>query len=85
MGIIEFAKKTLRLPARIGTPQHLPGLTADILRRTFATSIGLLQYGWRQGGAVAPSESFTLPNLTKFVSLDTISQKLQKALKMILP
>jgi len=45
VGIQEVAKRELRLPARIGMPMELTGLTTDIHTPAHATSIGLLHYG----------------------------------------
>lgn len=85
VGIEAVAKKALRLPARIGVPPQLPGLTSDILRPTFSTAIGLLLYGWNQGGGTAQSVKITLPNLAKFVSIEKIVSQIRALLKAILP
>ncbi len=50
VGIEEVAKRVLNLPARIGMPKELKGLTTDIHKPTFVTSIGLLEYGREHGG-----------------------------------
>lgn len=50
VGIKEVAKHTLNLPARIGMPKEISGLTMDIHKPSFVTSIGLLEYGRHQGG-----------------------------------
>lgn len=46
--LTEVAKHTLQLPARIGLPQELQGLTSDIHSPTYSTAIGLLVYGAKQ-------------------------------------
>ncbi len=42
VGIIEVAKRTLNMPARVGKPVELKGVIDDIQKPSFATSIGLL-------------------------------------------
>ena len=49
--IVEFAKKELKLPARIGFPQNLEGLERD---PSLSTVCGLVLTG-HDGGCVAPS------------------------------
>ncbi|MBP7768531.1 cell division protein FtsA [Candidatus Woesebacteria bacterium] len=48
--IVAVARHELKLPARIGIPNEVAGLTGDIHKPSFATSIGLLQYGKMRGG-----------------------------------
>ncbi len=48
--IAAVARQELKLPARVGMPTELSGLTGDIHKPSFATSIGLLMYGKAQGG-----------------------------------
>jgi len=86
VGIEAVAKKTLRLPARIGLPPHFPGLTADILRPAFATSIGLLIYGWSQsGGTTSTAASVNLPQFFQFISFSSLGNTLKKIIKTFLP
>src|SRR5690606_20303822 len=49
VGIIDVAKKTLNLPARIGRPKQLRGVIDDLNKASYATSIGLLLYSHRHG------------------------------------
>lgn len=46
--IKEIAKRVLNLPARIGMPKEIKGLTMDIHKPSFINSIGLLEYGRQQ-------------------------------------
>lgn len=85
VGIEAIAKKTLRLPARIGIPPQLPGLTADILRPAFATSIGLLIYGWNQGSIPTEPAQVSLPDFLKYLSFGKLGKHIKKLLKIILP
>lgn len=50
VGMVEVAKRTLNLPARVGRPVHLQGLITDIQRPSYATAIGLLEYGKKHTG-----------------------------------
>lgn len=47
-GVIELAESVFQLPVRIGMPQHVKGLTDVLNSPTYATSVGLLLYGYRQ-------------------------------------
>jgi len=67
------AKKTLQLPARVGRPNKLEGLTNDITGPAYATVIGLLEYAYAQKNfpikktssfnwqAILPKFKFSLP------------------------
>lgn len=46
-GILDLAESVFQMPVRLGIPQHVKGLT-DILSPAYATSVGLLLYGYRQ-------------------------------------
>jgi cell division protein FtsA len=48
-GIRELARQVLKLPVRVGGPGELQGLTDTIMSPAFATSVGLLRWGLRQG------------------------------------
>jgi cell division protein FtsA len=88
IGIENVAKKTLRLPARVGLPPQLAGLTADILRPSFATSIGLLIYGWNQKESQVQAQPLVLPSFLtnfSFASINKIFKFFQKIFKSLLP
>ncbi len=53
-GIRDMGRQVLKLPVRVGGPSDLQGLTDSIMTPAFATSVGLLKWGLRQG-AVAHS------------------------------
>ncbi len=44
-GAVEFAEEIFQMPVRIGTPNHIKGLTDYVNDPSFAVAIGLLQYG----------------------------------------
>jgi cell division protein FtsA len=50
-GIREMGRQVLKLPIRVGGPSDLLGLTDSIMTPAFATSVGLLKWGQRQGAA----------------------------------
>ncbi|MDO8511955.1 MAG: cell division protein FtsA [bacterium] len=41
-GVVELAKKELRLPAQLGYPQPLPGIVDEIYDPAWATAVGLI-------------------------------------------
>jgi len=43
-GVVELAKKELRLPAQLGFPQSLPGIVDDINDPAWATVVGLIYH-----------------------------------------
>ncbi|HWE63756.1 MAG TPA: cell division protein FtsA [Chloroflexota bacterium] len=47
--IVDLARDVLQMPARIGTPTRLTGLVDSINGPAFATSVGLLSWGLRNG------------------------------------
>lgn len=47
-GAIDSAKRMMSLPVRMGIPKNIEGLVDDIINTSFATSVGLLQYGAKQ-------------------------------------
>ena len=55
-GIRELGRQVLKLPVRVGGPSDLQGLTDSIMSPAFATSVGLIRWGQRQG-AIGPSAS----------------------------
>jgi cell division protein FtsA len=82
--ITAVARQELKLPARIGMPVELSGLTGDIHKPSFATSIGLLMYGKAQGGEqLKPATS--LGSLFKGGSTKDFVQKAITFIKSLLP
>lgn len=49
VGAIEAAKKILAMAVRIGVPSGMSGLIDDVQSPEFATAIGLLFYGFKEG------------------------------------
>ena len=44
-GAVEFAEEVFQMPVRVGTPLDVKGLSEYVEDASFATVIGLLQYG----------------------------------------
>jgi cell division protein FtsA len=44
-GMIEMAEEVLGMPARLGLPMHVSGLTDVIASPIYATGVGLVLYG----------------------------------------
>lgn len=82
--IAAVARQELKLPARIGMPVELSGLTGDIHKPSFATSIGLLMYGKAQGGEQVKS-SASIGSMFKGTSFQGIVQKGVDFVKSLLP
>lgn len=85
IGIADVAKRTLRLPARVGDPNDIRGITSDIRKPTFSTSIGLLQYGRRLGPKSTPSGGFDLTAILKQIPMKSLLEKISKIPKSFLP
>lgn len=50
-GIAKFASEKLELPARVGMPEQVGGLTDAVNSPIYATAVGLVLYGVRHRGA----------------------------------
>lgn len=48
-GIKAFAREALQMPVRVGAPRDIEGFTDRVSSPMFATSVGLLQWGLKQG------------------------------------
>ncbi len=47
-GIKAFAREILQMPVRVGAPRDIEGFTDRVSMPGFATSVGLVQWGWKQ-------------------------------------
>ncbi len=59
-GIKGFAREVLQMPVRVGPPRDIEGFTDRVSLPAFATSVGLVQWGWKQReaeGLAAPSRN----------------------------
>ncbi len=85
VGIVEIAKRSMNLPARIGRPTELRGLIDDIQKPSFATSIGLLVYASKRFVAQPAQKTVRISEMMKNIKLDQISNKIVKLIKSIIP
>lgn len=83
--IAEVAKKELNMSARVGKPLELEGLTTDIQKPSFATSIGLLYYGKKHGGGTTESSFAGFGSMFKGFSGNGLGTKLSEFFKSIMP
>ncbi len=84
--IADSARKALNLPVRVGTPKKLDGLASDIDKPSFATSIGLLMFGVRQGGSeMVQAGGMNMPNIFGSFNVQSIGQKLMGIIKSVMP
>ena len=49
-GVVELAEELFHAPVRLGVPSHVTGLVDVVSSPVYATGVGLLQFGGRQGG-----------------------------------
>jgi len=47
-GVVELAEEIFHMPVRIGSPQHVSGLSDVVKNPIYATGVGLLLFGMRQ-------------------------------------
>lgn len=78
-GVVDIAKKRLRLPVRIGKPSDLAGITDDILDPAFAVAVGLLLWGLNQQTKQDVRHSLALPDVGH------TAQKIKDWFKTFLP
>ncbi len=62
-GLVELAKKKLRLPVRIGRPQMLSGLSDSMDQSEYAVAIGLVYFAIAEQDRSSSYRSVRLPNI----------------------
>jgi cell division protein FtsA len=85
VGIEEVAKRTLNLPARVGMPRELKGLTMDIHKPSFVTSVGLLEYGRQQGMPEPTKPGISFDNVFKQLKKGNLIESIGSLFKSLLP
>jgi len=88
VGIVEVARRTMNLPARVGKPTELKGLIDDIQKPSYATSIGLLVYAAKRYKVGPVPRSVDLSGLTgvfKQVRVGSFITKITSLAKSLLP
>lgn len=78
-GLIEVAKKRLRLPVRIGVPTSLSGIAEQAQAPEFAVAIGLVEFAIEQEHRPSPKNLLHLPDVRSAI------QRLKDATKNFLP
>lgn len=78
-GLVEVAKEHLGLPAQVGFPTELKGMVDKVDDPSFATSIGLMLWGFESGHSSRTSKRFS--NLPGGEYLD----KVKSVVKQFLP
>lgn len=84
IGAVAVAKQQLKLPARLGIPLELDGLTIDIHKSAFATSIGLLLYGKAQGKVEKEHVGWSLA-VPKLDQLSHLPRRMVSLFKSLIP
>jgi cell division protein FtsA len=84
IGAIESCKRVLQLPARLGSPSGLSGLTEEIDSPEYATAVGLVLYGYDNQNSSAPT-SFKIDNLLKRIPFQDVSKKATNFFKSLMP
>jgi len=80
--ILDVAKHVLQLPARLGMPQQIEGLTSDIQDPIYATSLGLIAYAADQS---LTSSSGGASLSSSMADWKKIPNKILNSIKSLLP
>lgn len=80
----EIAKRELNMAARIGMPTDLQGITSDIQKPSYVVSVGVLQYGAKQGGG-QQSSGFAIGDLFKNLKPQNFLSRISKTVKSLMP
>lgn len=78
-GLIEIAKKRLRLPVRIGVPTLLSGIAEQTQQSEFAVAVGLVRYAIEQESRPSRKSPLQLPDIR------SAFQKIRELTKNFLP
>lgn len=81
-GIVEAAKETLNLPAALGYPLDISSVTEKVNDLSFATAIGLVQWGLRLSSGEAHGWGSVI---SKFKTVDKVSKQVKKWFKSLIP
>lgn len=83
--IKEVAKRVLNLPARIGMPKEIKGLTMDIHKPSFINSIGLLEYGRQRSDKTTGGGSIKFDSIFKSIFGKNPFEKIGSIFKSLMP
>ena len=81
-GMVEFAKKNLRLPTVLGKPQNVSTVIDRVDDPSFATAVGLVLWG---GKFSAKNSAAELGGMVKNIMSNEGVAKLRKWFKSFLP
>lgn len=85
--IVDACKRTLSMSTRVGVPSGVKGLVEEIESPVYATSVGLLLYGKKEGGVVATVGGSSVGSVLSSLSSKLINfiKRLPALFKSILP
>jgi cell division protein FtsA len=66
-GVVEVAKKKLRLPARLGKPEGFGGIAEQASSPAFAVALGLIRWGVEQESRGGRAFRVALPDMRQTV------------------
>lgn len=81
VGALESARRSVGLPARIGTPQFITGLVDEVLFPQYATGVGLLLYS--KDTEVHASQKMNFKNFDKILRNFSVGTSLKKVRQMV--
>lgn len=67
VGVVDVAKKKLKLPARIGLPEGFGGISERVQGPAYAVVLGLIRWGLEQEYRARTRSSLALPDVRKSV------------------
>ncbi len=86
IGVLDSARRSVGLPARLGTPQNVTGLVDEVLFPQYATVVGLLLY--RKENDMQESQKISMKSFDKMfknMSFGTSVKKIQDMVKSFMP
>lgn len=86
VGVLDSARRSVGLPARLGTPQFVTGLVDEVLFPQYATVVGLLLY--RSGNDTQEGQKISMKSFDKMfknISLGGSVKKIQNMVKSFMP
>ncbi|MBU1126651.1 MAG: cell division protein FtsA [Patescibacteria group bacterium] len=81
-GMLDVAKRVLRLPAQIGTPLGVSSVIDEVANPGYATAIGLVVWGFNISNTSHKRFGFKLP---EFKALGQITNKAKEWIKRLVP
>ena len=81
-GIVEVSKDVLQLPASLGYPLEISSVTEKVNDLSFATAIGLVQWGFKLSTGDGQGWGDVI---SKFKTVDKVSKQVRKWFKSLVP